>query len=261
MPARATDNEAPRFEARRLPIRALDPPGERELHLWYLQLDALGNPLDPDAGTHGDIGPRSVGISRQRTLRRFYLRLLLGAYLGLPGKDVSILRDPRGKPFLDPGCCEEIPLSFSIARSDGRALIAVARDAAVGVDLEPAGRAPGHALNLARRYFSPAEADALSQLEGEPLRRAFLHTWACKEAVVKASGQGIANQLCRFTVSIDPDAAPVVLDSEEGDADRWTLLTVFPEPDHLGAVAMHAPEVSVRAWRLLAPTRESAGAA
>lgn len=260
MPARATDNEAPRFEARRLPIRAIEPPGERELHLWYLQLDALGNPLDPDADTRGDIGPRSVGISRQRTLRRFYLRLLLGAYLGVPGKDVSILRDPRGKPFLDPACCST-PLSFSIARSDGRALIAVGRDAPVGVDLEPAGRAPGDALNLARRYFSAAEADALARLEGESLRRAFLHTWACKEAVVKASGRGIANQLCRFTVSIDPDAAPAVLDSQEGDADQWTLLMVFPEPDHLGAVAMHAPEVSVRAWRLLAPTTESAGAA
>lgn len=259
MPARPSNNEAPRFEARRLPIRALKPPGERELHLWYLQLDALGNPLDPDADTRGEIGPRSVGISRQRTLRRFYLRLLLGAYLGVPGKDVTILRDPRGKPFLDPGCCET-PLSFSIARSDGRALIAVGHGAAVGVDLEPAGRAPGHALNLARRYFSPAEADALAQLEGEALRRAFLHTWACKEAVVKASGRGIANQLCRFTVSIDPDAAPRVLQSEDGGADSWSLMKVCPEPDHLGAVAVHAPEVSVRAWRLLAPTRESASA-
>lgn len=257
MPARPTDNEAPRFEARRLPIRALEAPGERELHLWYLQLDALGNPLDPDAGTRGDIGPRSAGISRQRTLRRFYLRLLLGAYLDRPGKDVNILRDPRGKPFLDPECCTT-PLSFSIARSDGRALIAIGHDAAVGVDLEPAGRAPGKALSLARRYFSAAEADALAQLEGEALRRAFLHTWACKEAVVKASGRGIANQLCRFTVSTDPDEPPTVLASEEGDAASWSLLKVCPEPDHLGAVAVHVPDVSVRAWRLLAPRAERA---
>ena len=35
---------------------------------------------------------------QQRSLRRFYLRLLLGAYLGLPGKDVGVSKPIAASP-------------------------------------------------------------------------------------------------------------------------------------------------------------------
>ena len=96
-----------------------------------------------------------------RFARRFYLRLLLGAYLGLPGKSVQINRKNRGKPVLDATVHDE-ELHFSMAKSEDKLLIGFSTSSHIGVDLEPA-RAPARdAMGVARRYFTPAEADALA---------------------------------------------------------------------------------------------------
>ena len=94
-----------------------------------------------------------------------------------------------------------------MAKSEDRLLIGFATSAQVGVDLEPAARRALKPLGLANRYFSAVEAAALSALPAAELDAAFLRAWACKEAVVKASGQGIANQLCRFSVEIETPSA------------------------------------------------------
>ena len=119
------------------------------------------------------------------------------------------------------------------------------------MDLEPAQRRAHHALGVAQRYFSAAEAEALASLDPQRVDQAFLRTWACKEAVVKASGEGIANQLCKFTVETDPDRAPGILKFEDDDAGRWSLALVQPDQDFLGAVAAKDGLLSVQAFSLL----------
>ena len=89
---------ADRFVRKYLPLGALELPPAGTVHLWFLDLRKLSSPLglvenNPD---YPSLNPR-----HERTIRRFYLRLLLGAYLGLPGKDVMILRKVNGKPVLD----------------------------------------------------------------------------------------------------------------------------------------------------------------
>jgi 4'-phosphopantetheinyl transferase len=237
-----------RFEARRLPLGRIDPPPPGTADVWFLDLRRLGNPLHRDADAEAPFAtPRA-----ERTVRRFYTRLLLGAYLGLPGKDVHLVRSARGKPALDPAHHDR-PLFHSVARSAGRCVVGVSGEAPVGVDLEPAARRPGNALGVARRYFSPAEAARLATLEPPALERAFMHTWACKEAVVKAGGGGIANNLCRFTVETDPHRPAALLDSEDDDADRWTLLRFQPAPGLVGVLAAPVPGLILRAYHLQPP--------
>ena len=77
-----------------------------------------------------------------------------------------------------------------------------------------------------------------------------MHAWACKEAVVKASGLGIANQLCRFTVDVDPDAPPAMLDMLDDDAGQWRLAVVRPDSWAIAAVAVRQPELTLRGFRL-----------
>ena len=239
-----------RFETRRLPLGRLDPPPPGHVDVWFLDLVRLGNPLHHEAGGEaGFASPRA-----ERTVRRFYTRLLLGAYLGLPGKDVHLVRSARGKPLLDPARHAD-RLFHSVARSAGRCVVGVSGEVPVGIDLEPADRRPGNALGLARRYFSAAEAERLAGLEPPALEIAFMHAWACKEAVVKAGGGGIANNLCRFTVETDPRRPAALLATEDGEAADWTLLRFHPEPGLVGALAAPAPGLAVRAWRLEGPAR------
>lgn len=239
------------FEPRFIPLDRLEPPPPGAVHAWFLDLGRLARSLR--GALDGHVGPRDPApftAGQLKFARRFYLRLLLGAYLDLPGKSVRINRRNRGKPVLDATVHPE-QLFFSMAKSEDRVLIGFATSVHVGVDLEPLGRRALQPLGLAKRYFSAVEAAALAALEPAALDAAFLRAWACKEAVVKASGQGIANQLSRFTVEIDPARPVRVLDYEGDRADAWSLALLRPEEGYLGAVAARCASLDIHSFRLL----------
>ncbi len=233
------------FCPRQLPLRALEKPQGDEVHLWHLDLGKLSNPLTPDAAAD------SSGLSQipQRATRRFYLRLLLGAYLGLPGKDVHIARRKKGRPELDSRLSNG-ELNFSVARSGSYYLIGVNSGATIGVDLETATRRPGKPMALARRYFSKQEIAALSKFDEGELHRAFMHAWACKEAVVKASGVGIANQLCRFSVDVNPNNPPAVLEMQNDDPTAWKLALAAPASGAIAAIAVRQQALRLEGFSL-----------
>jgi 4'-phosphopantetheinyl transferase len=233
------------FSPRQLPLRQLEKPQGDAVHLWHLDFDQLSNPLNPRTGV------RFVDLSvfQQRATRRFYLRLLLGAYLGLPGKDVYIGRRIKGRPELDLAQSKG-KLDFSVARSNSCYLIGISSGAPIGVDLEIAARRAGKPMALAKRYFSEAETAALALLDEEELHRAFVHTWACKEAVVKASGMGIANQLYRFTVDVNPENPPSVLDMSGDDHTAWKLAMAVPSQGAIAAIAIRQQTVRLEGFNL-----------
>ena len=226
------------FSPRQLPLRELEKPQGGDVHLWLLDLGQLSNPLNSSASADGS----KLSVIQQRATRRFYLRLLLGAYLGVPGKDVHITRRVKGRPELDSSLSKG-ELNFSVARSGNCYLIGVNSGATIGVDLELAARRPGKPMALARRYFSQQEIVALSKVDDGDLHRAFMHTWACKEAVVKANGMGIANQLCRFSVDVNPDNPPAVLDMEDDDPSAWKLAIAAPATSAIAAIAVRQKQV------------------
>jgi len=233
------------FSPRQLPLRELERPQGGDVHLWLLDLGQLSNPLSSGAPADGS----EFSVIQQRAARRFYLRLLLGAYLGVPGKDVHILRRGKGRPEIDSGLSKG-ELNFSVARSGNCYLVGINSGATIGVDLELAARRPGKPMALARRYFSQMEIAALSEIDDGVLHRAFMHTWACKEAVVKASGMGIANQLCRFSVDVDPDKPPRVLEMQDDDPGAWKLAIAAPASDAIAAIAVRQEEVKLLGFGL-----------
>jgi len=238
------------FMPRYMPLQNMETPGPGEVHLWYLDLGKLALALSQAFSAENLEQPPSLTVGQLRFARRFYLRLLLGAYLGLPGKDVILRRSQRGKPLLDVSHSSQ--LQFSMAKSDDRVLVGISRDIPVGVDLEPANRRARNSLRLARRYFSVAEAEALQSLPVSDHDAAFLRAWACKEAVVKAYGEGIANQLCRFTVEMNPALAPAMLDFDgEGSAD-WSLAILRPDEEYIAATAVHQSRLNPLCFKLLA---------
>ena len=244
------------FRSCEIPLSNMKSPSSGEVHLWFLDLGKLAGSLrDALGGGEEKLSPISTG--QLRFARRFYLRLLLGAYLGLPGKSVRINRKNRGKPVLDTAI-HDTDLHFSMAKSEDKLLIGFSTSSHIGVDLEPARRRARDAMGVARRYFTPAEADALDATRPADRDAAFLRVWACKEAVVKASGRGIANQFCRFTVDADLSRPAAVLDFEGEDADNWSLALVRPGDGFLGAVAIQDKVTTLRAFRLL-PAMRSPG--
>lgn len=236
------------FTARTIPLDNQTPPSPGEAHLWFLDLGCLSGALTAALG--GDARSEPARAGQLLFARRFYLRLLLGSYLGLPGKAVKINRRNRGKPVLDASLHPE-EMHFSMAKSEDKLLIGISASSHIGVDLERADRKARNAVGVAQRYFSPSEASALAALDPDRLDQAFLRVWACKEAVVKASGMGIANQFGRFTVDTEIGTPAAVLDFDNQGPGEWSLALVEPQDSFLGAVAIEDPLSTLKTFRLL----------
>jgi 4'-phosphopantetheinyl transferase len=245
------------FEPWHVPLRGFAVPAENEIHLWFMDLDEMAGSLRAALGDNDEPADDHTFTGGQLTFtRRFFLRLLLGAYLGLPGKAIRIDRNRRGKPKLDPEVHGQ-DLHFSIAKSGNGFLVGVSSSSYLGVDVEPVGRSAHSALGVAKRYFSQTESAALAAMEPDRLGRAFLRTWSCKEAVVKAMGLGIANQLRRFTVETDPDEPAAILDFEGDSPEAWWLQLIRPADGFLGAVATRSKPVKLSSFRLLPARRDT----
>jgi 4'-phosphopantetheinyl transferase len=163
----------------------------------------------------------------------------LGHWLGGVADDaLPLVRDDWGRPRL---LAPYQDRDAGWSHSGERLLLALGRDVTLGVDLERL-RARPRALELARRYFAPAEAERLHALAPEPREAAFLRLWCAKEAVLKAHGRGLAFGLHRleFDLGDHGEAAPLRLRASDpalGDPADWHLHEWTPQPGYLAALA------------------------
>lgn len=183
---------------------------------------------------------------------------LLAAYLGIPAAEVRLDHNAKGKPRLQsasprPGQTQrraDATLSFNWSHSGEFALIALARDLALGVDIERLGKKP-RAQEIARRYFDPREADVLAALDSDAQARAFIGLWCAKEAVLKAVGEGLSFGLARLAFALHPDADWQLarIDPELGDAADWQLQAFEAAPGYRGALAWRGRARTIVALR------------
>lgn len=180
----------------------------------------------------------------ERTGGRQPLCRLLAVYLGVHTEDVTLAQTVHGRPELHG--VHRGRLRFNWSHSADRALVAIARSVQPGIDLEHRPRRAGrNVLALARRFFAPAEADALGSLPADERAAAFLRLWTVKEAVLKAQGRGLAYGLHRVVVHLDRSAAARAhLDADSAGA--WQVRELALDPDWVAALAWRGPAMAVR---------------
>lgn len=242
------------FSAQKLPLGQLIVPEPPLVDVWFLDLGRLTRPLsvalgDTEAGADGPEGTNELSPRELRFARKFYLRTLLGAYLGIAGKDVKLDRRHRGKPVLD-AAHHDSSLQFSTARSGQSFFVGVSGGNEIGVDLEVRDRRPRKVEELARRFFSHEEAASIANLPDDHRAFEFIKIWACKEAVVKSSGHGIANRFCRFSVHLGTDAIPRIQTDLDHRAEEWKLALLEPQDGFLAAVATRGSSIPLRRFVL-----------
>jgi 4'-phosphopantetheinyl transferase len=134
-------------------------------------------------------------------------------------------------------------LEFNLSHSADLALVAVAWERPVGVDLEQWKREMDH-LALAERFFSPAERASLRALSErrDDLVHGFFSAWSRKEAYLKARGEGVTRGLHHFDVSLSPEEpARLLADRLDSAIDHWHMRSIVPEPGFSAAIVAADP--------------------
>lgn len=135
---------------------------------------------------------------RRRPAARWALRAVLGHYLDADPAAIELRVAEGGKPKLAaPGSS----LRFNLSHSAGEALIAVAWEREVGVDIEQI-RPHGDLLALARRALEPGEARVIAAMPAAGRPAAFHAAWTRREAIVKCLGVGLAGPLPEGDVAV-----------------------------------------------------------
>lgn len=200
---------------------ALDPPA--------VPLATLIAALDHDEreqlshrGPHGNAWATAHGA----------LRCILASYLGVTPAALRFTADADGKPRLAGGH----KLEFSLSRGDTLALVAVASDRAVGVDVERV-RDDVDIDAVTRDFLSGGDAASVSHAPANRRREVFFAAWTRHEARLKLRGLGLDSApfepplapgglIITRAVAIAPGFAAAV--AAEGSG--WTVrIRDFPE--------------------------------
>jgi 4'-phosphopantetheinyl transferase len=147
-----------------------------EVHVWRVRLNR-GKAAPPTAEELERAARFATPVLRRRYLRAHAaLRAILGCVTKAP---LEFALHEKGKPYLT----SAPEVRFNLAHSHERALVAVARDIEVGVDIEQVRKLQEYAA-IAQRYFPPGSPAPSSA-------RDFFRHWTRFEALLKAHGAGL----------------------------------------------------------------------
>ena len=223
-----------------------------ECHVWRVTLDLPADVTeclqDLLSGEERNRAARFVfPVDRRRfVVAHGCLRQVLGGYLGADPESLILANGPSGKPFL---ASPRTVLRFNLSHSGDAALVAVAWDREVGVDVETV-RPIGDLLGLAASCFSPVEERALGALPERVRLDCFFDGWTRKEAFVKLLGDGLSRPLDTFDVNLAPGEPARLLRVAGGRARDWSLRAIEVGPGRRGALAIEGclRSISVRDW-------------
>lgn len=182
-------------------------------------------PLDP-ALAPGEAAVWRLDRGAARPIERVVAR-----YLGVRPDTVRVERTRTGKPEL-----VGAPFRVGLAHSGETALVALARETEIGVDVE-LRREGIEGWTLPAHVLTEAERTRLEQGPVPERADRFLSVWTRKEALLKAVGVGLA--LDPRLVELD-GLTLVVLPPELGDPCDWTLADL-PLPGYVASVALRGP--------------------
>jgi 4'-phosphopantetheinyl transferase len=193
--------------------------------------------LSPEERERVDARPDSRGAERLAAAS-VLLRCAVASLTGRRPQEVTVCRRcprcaaPHGRPQL-----RDSSLRVSVSHAGRRVAVAVSARDEVGVDVE-VPRARGLSRALLRRALSSDEAEYLFNLSEDRRMRTFLRAWTAKEAILKATGQGLHGG--PHQLDLELRCTPVRLRSWAGSAARASRVRLFeldPGGDHVATLA------------------------
>lgn len=122
-------------------------------------------------------------------------RIILAKYLKKLPHEIEISIRDTGKPFL-----KNNELFFNLSHTKNVAIFAVTLHTEIGVDIEYIKKT-NNFLEIAKRFFHQNEYKKLKNMPDAEQQDYFYLAWTAKEAILKATGQGISAGLNSFWIA------------------------------------------------------------
>lgn len=206
----------PELQSQPLPLRS------GQVHLWLLdvrQFDAglADQSLLLMSNEERERAKKFIRGREEYIASRWLLRKVVGQYLHQPPASLVFCRRTKGKPYLT-----DDPLRFNLSHSGYWALLAVALDIEVGVDIEQV-RSSRDLFGIAENYYHPDEFARLKQQPASEQTQFFYQLWTLKEALLKGIGVGISagmeNLNFNVAIPISVELSPEL--SAQSIANKW----------------------------------------
>jgi 4'-phosphopantetheinyl transferase len=181
---------------------------------------------------------------RQRfIIGRGRLRHILGCYLNIEPSQVEFAYQQQGKPILAPQFTKA-GIFFNLSHSQDLALCGVTSQKLIGIDLEYI-RQTSDIENIAKRFFLTQEYELIKSLPDAQKQQIFFRYWTCKEAYLKATGDGLV-KLEEIAIDLTPTkpAQLNLLNSSE----NWQLQELTPADNFLAAVVVANHRNNFQFW-------------
>jgi 4'-phosphopantetheinyl transferase len=140
-------------------------------------------------------------------------------------------------------------LRFNLSHTRGLVAVAVTLGADIGVDVE-GRRERDTNLDVARRFFAPAEVRHLESVASGRQPQVFLEFWTLKEAYIKATGEGLSADLSSFAMQLSDPPTIAFANGNQAAADEWHFRRLHLTNAHVASLAVRrhgmAPAVVVR---------------
>ena len=153
-------------------------------------------------------------FKQRRAFRRFCGALVLGS--SQPLSQIDFEETENGRPHLSG--LPDFWFSFSSCRFGF--VGAWSSTHGIGVDFEDQTR-DLEAADIARQFFSGAEASAVEAAGGPERLRTFFQIWTLKEAALKSIGEGLPFGLDRFEFELEPNPRVVRAPDGHGEPEQF----------------------------------------
>lgn len=185
---------------------------------------------------------RTDELRHRFMVSRGLMRRVLGGGRCLPPDQLRFTTDDHGKPHLVNGR----ETQFNLSHSRDLMLLAVTRGMPVGVDIEQVRRLKD-AHGIAHRFFTARESEWLRGRQGSEVDSAFFSLWTRKEAILKATGEGISSGL--ETIELLDAGGRFLSSVSHGKQGVWTVQELQPATGFVAALAVPAAAGAVQLHR------------
>jgi 4'-phosphopantetheinyl transferase len=226
-----------------------------EVHVWCASLNQpqayrrqLAQTLSADEWTRAD----RFHFNQDKEhfiVGRGLLRTILGRYQNSPPADLQFCYGSYGKPGLVTS--ENQPtLCFNLSHSHGLVLYGFTLHRAIGVDLEYIRPIPD-LEQIVERFFSASEQAVFAQLPPHQQLLSFFQGWTCKEAYLKATGEGLTQPLQQIEVSMIPGTPARLLRAIDNRQSifSWSLRLLEPGDSFMVAITVEGKVGQLKRWR------------